>query len=123
MISTCGWGISRASQLRACHRPRRRLLQLVYESATRADLEQQLIEHIDWLRASAGQYDARYFSETKRMATSISALVHDTGASTSLLSQLGMGDQMVWSSAVAGRDCRVECPPWSDVPHESGFAD
>lgn len=90
---------------------------------TRADLEQQLIEHIDWLRASAERYDARHFSEAKRMAVTIRSLVHDTGASTSLLSQLGMRDQMVWRSAVALREGSFEGPPWVDVPHEPGFAD
>lgn len=56
------------------------------------------------------------------MAVTIRSLVHDTGVSTSLLSQLGMRDKMVWRSAVAIRAGRFESPPWVDVPHESGFA-
>lgn len=90
---------------------------------TKADLEQLLCEHLDWLRASAERYDARHFSEAKRIAVSIRSLVHDTGVSTSLLSQLGMRDKMVWRSSVGLTSTGFESPPWVSFPHEAGFAD
>ena len=90
---------------------------------TKRDLEQLLNEHLDWLRASAERYDARHFSEAKRIAVIIRSLVHDTGVSTSLLSQLGMRDKMVWRSAVGFEDATFVSPPWADLPHEPGFTD
>ncbi|GAA4384700.1 hypothetical protein [Agromyces bauzanensis] len=57
------------------------------------------------------------------MAVTIRSLVHDTTASTSLLTQLGMRDEMVWRSSVPFDGGRFEHPPWIDDPRQSGFAD
>jgi hypothetical protein len=49
------------------------------------DLEFQLKEQLEFIASSAEAYDAGKFAESKRIATSVRVLVHDTGSSTSLL--------------------------------------
>lgn len=86
---------------------------------TKRELNARLAEHVDWLRASAERFDGRHFSEAKRIAVVVRSLVHDTSASRSLLTQLGMRDGMTWRSAVPFNESGFECPPWDEVP---GFA-
>jgi hypothetical protein len=52
-------------------------------------LEAQLLEQLEFLRASAKSYDGGFFGEAKRLAHTIRVLVHDTPKSHSLLGQLG----------------------------------
>jgi hypothetical protein len=88
---------------------------------TRRELKELLGEHLDWLRASGERFDAGHVSESKRIAVAIRALVHDTSASTSLLTQLGMRNQMTWLSAVPLEATGFSGPPWVDSPQSSGF--
>ena len=62
-------------------------------SPKKVDLtNQELVEHLEeqlgFLRRSADAYDEGHHGEAKRMAVTIRILVHDTGASASLLGQL-----------------------------------
>lgn len=97
-------------------------LQRASRARTKADLDQRLGEHLEWLRASAERYDARHTSEAKRMAVTIRSLVHDTPVSKSLLTQLRMRDRMVWKSLVPMRGDGFEHAPWIDDPRQPGFA-
>jgi hypothetical protein len=56
---------------------------------SRSELEQQLIEQIQFLRTSAERYDSGIKAEAKRMAVALRILLHDTSNSTSLLCALG----------------------------------
>lgn len=56
---------------------------------TRRELEQQLDEHVAFLKDSAEAYDSGKTHEAKRLATSMRVLLHDTSSSHSLLKQLG----------------------------------
>ncbi len=51
-------------------------------------MERHLQEQLGFLERSAEAFDAGYEAEAKRLAVTIRVLVHDTGASRSLLSQL-----------------------------------
>lgn len=86
---------------------------------TKRELNARLAEHLEWLRASAKRFDERHTSEAKRIAVVVRSLVHDTAASRSLLTQLGMRDRMIWRSAVPTNATGFERPPWEEVP---GFA-
>ncbi len=57
---------------------------------TPAELEQHVAEQLAYLGNSASLYDAGQFHEAKRLAVPIRVLVHDTAASVSLLSQMGL---------------------------------
>lgn len=57
---------------------------------TRAELEGHLREQVAFLRASVRAYDDGFTGEAKRLAVVVRVLVHDTSASTSLLSQLDL---------------------------------
>ena len=56
---------------------------------SRQELAGQLRDHVGFIRASCELFDSGNGGEAKRVATSIRGLVHDTGASHSLLEQLG----------------------------------
>ncbi|WP_437322116.1 helix-turn-helix domain-containing protein [Sorangium sp. So ce385] len=56
---------------------------------TRRELEQQLDEHVAFLKDSAEAYDSGKTHEAKRLAASMRVLLHDTPNSHSLLGQLG----------------------------------
>lgn len=56
---------------------------------TRADLEKHLRHCTEALELSCDAFDRGYFGEAMRLAATIRVLVHDTGQSKSLLSQLG----------------------------------
>lgn len=53
------------------------------------ELERLLGEQLGFLKRSSDSYDLGYFDECKRIALTIRVLVHDTKASTSLLTLLG----------------------------------
>lgn len=55
-----------------------------------------LLEQVAFIDASSRSYDQGLEIEAKRLAVTIRVLVHDTGASHSLLGQLGVKDQMQW---------------------------
>ena len=61
---------------------------------TRADLRQKLDEQVGYLRTSAAAFDDGREEEASRLALSVRVLVHDTGASRALLSQLGVLDDL-----------------------------
>jgi len=56
------------------------------------DLVSHLIEQLAFIRISSVSYDNGFFGESKRLANTITTLVHDTAQSTSLLSQIGKKD-------------------------------
>lgn len=91
---------------------------------TRRDLLERYAEQIDWMRASAERFDAGVESEAKRIATIIRTLVHNTAISTSLLSQLGIQNEMQWWSTVPSVE-QGDAPGtgglWVSVPHEPGY--
>lgn len=62
---------------------------------TREELEQELREQAEALRASAAEYDNGKRWEAKRLATTAYVLLHDGGQSRSLLGQLGLKGQML----------------------------
>lgn len=51
-------------------------------------------EQLGFLESSAAAYDAGVESEAKRLAVNLRVLLHDTGRSTSLLSHLGVKDEL-----------------------------
>jgi hypothetical protein len=53
-------------------------------------LEQHLYEQIHFLELSCISFDSGFIHESKRIATTIRVLLHDTNSSTSLLSQLNL---------------------------------
>ena len=59
---------------------------------TQADFEQHLLDTREALQLSSDAYDRGYKGEAKRLALAVRVLVHDTGASTSLLTHLGKKD-------------------------------
>lgn len=61
---------------------------------TREDLVGHLREQLGFLETSGAAFDAGQIAEAKRLATAIRILVHDTTASTSLLQQLGVKDDL-----------------------------
>lgn len=63
---------------------------------TRAELVNHLREQLAFMELSASAFDAGAESEAKRLATAIRVLVHDTGSSLSLLSQLGLKAQLTY---------------------------
>ena len=64
------------------------------------ELERQLADQIDFLRASAEAFDRGLDGEAKRLAVSIRILCHDTKASLSLLGQLHRLDKKFVSTAL-----------------------
>jgi len=61
---------------------------------TKEELDKHLKEQIDFLKSSCDAYDDGNKEEAKRIASTIRTLVHDTGRSKSLLSQLGIKDKL-----------------------------
>jgi hypothetical protein len=54
-------------------------------------------EQIEFLQASSGAYDSGNEGEAKRLAATIRVLLHDTGKSVSLLTQLGLKDKIAYT--------------------------
>ncbi len=65
-----------------------------------SELEQHLQDHLGFLQASADAFDNGKDGEAKRLAVSVRVLCHDTGASTSLLGQLGRLTQKFITTAI-----------------------
>src|SRR5689334_18729596 len=63
------------------------------------DLEHQLREQMEFLKASARTFDEGFVAEAKRLAGTIRLLVHDTSNSRSLLGQLGLKERLFLSTA------------------------
>lgn len=61
---------------------------------TKAELLEHLRDSVGFLDASSASFDAGFFGEAKRLATTIRVLVHDTDKSKSLLSLLKMKTAM-----------------------------
>lgn len=60
------------------------------------ELLEHLQEHIAFLDASCVSFDAGFYAEAKRIATSIRVLLHDTANSKSLLGLLGVKEQLAY---------------------------
>lgn len=60
------------------------------------DLLKHLYEHIEFLNASCASFDAGFYAEAKRIATTIRVLLHDTAKSKSLLGLLGIKDNLAY---------------------------
>lgn len=64
----------------------------------------EMLEHLNeqllFIDSSCAAYDAGAVHESKRLATHVRVLLHDTGASTSLLTHLGMKDTVSYIEAV-----------------------
>ncbi|HEY4058491.1 MAG TPA: hypothetical protein VGM39_17885 [Kofleriaceae bacterium] len=66
------------------------------------DFRAHLIEQVGFLDASSTAYDQGIESEAKRLATTVRVLVHDTSASRSLLTHLGVRDRLPWTDTAMG---------------------
>jgi hypothetical protein len=73
-----------------------------------AELERHLTEQVSFLRRSARDFDAGDEAEAKRLALTIRTLVHDGGASKSLLGQLDLKESIRYDDTTLRR---VELPP------------
>lgn len=67
---------------------------------TQEELQEHLADHIQFLKSSADSFDAGFTGESKRMATSLRVLLHDTTKSHSLLSQLSLKSIPFYDSAI-----------------------
>lgn len=67
---------------------------------TKEDLLDHFNDHINFIRSSCMLYDNGLYHESKRIATSLRVLFHNTRYSNSLLNQLNYADTfLLWSSA------------------------
>lgn len=71
---------------------------------SRAELCEHLKEQVSFLRRSASSYDGGIFGEAKRLAVVMRILLHDTTASRSLLTSLGIKDALRYYDRYAGHD-------------------
>ncbi|MGE5288360.1 MAG: hypothetical protein ACM3ML_14420 [Micromonosporaceae bacterium] len=62
----------------------------------RAEIEQQLEAHLEFIAASCRAYDAGFKDEAKRLAVSLRAICHETARSHSLLVQLDLIKTMMF---------------------------
>lgn len=60
----------------------------------RSDLEERLREQVTFLQLSCASYDAGYEGEARRLAVALRVLLHDTKRSKSLLTQLGLKQEL-----------------------------
>lgn len=67
---------------------------------TQDELKRHFQEQFYFLIASCNSYDAGFEAEAKRLAVTIRTLVHDTEKSKSLLSSLGLKDELEWCDSV-----------------------
>ena len=63
---------------------------------TPAELLEHLREQATFLRLSGAAFDSGFEGEAKRLAVTIRVLVHDTNRSMSLLTQMGVKDQLLF---------------------------
>lgn len=66
----------------------------------------RLKEQITHLEVSAARYDAGWPEEANRLAVTVRVLVHDTGMSKSILTQMAVKDEMRWIDSNGGIDAR-----------------
>ena len=66
---------------------------------TPGDLEEYLREQMGFLSASASSFDSGHLGEARRIAVVVRVLVHDTGKSKSLLSQLDKKHIRFWDTS------------------------
>lgn len=59
-----------------------------------------LVEQLSFLDDSCAAYDEGKRAESKRLATTVRVLLHDTSASTSLLTHLGVKDKIKWADGI-----------------------
>ena len=64
--------------------------EIMKQQQSREDLERHFKDALDALRLSSKAFDDGYRGEAKRLAATARVLLHDTGASCSLLEQLGL---------------------------------
>ena len=85
-------------QIRKQQRSVREAKQHAIRSAARSEPEcvAELRHQVGFLKSSAAAYDAGNEAEAKRLASTIRLLVHDTGRSTSLLTQLKVKDLVLF---------------------------
>ncbi|WP_405909035.1 hypothetical protein OG742_32605 [Streptomyces sp. NBC_00828] len=81
----------------------------------RAGLLELLEESISFLKASAASFDAGCEAEAKRLAVTLRVLAHDTASSHSLLEQLGVKGQMVFT------DTALRIDPSNLLPSAPGL--
>jgi hypothetical protein len=74
---------------------------------TLAELQDELEDQLYFLEASALAYDQGQEREAKRLATTLRVLIHDTGSSHSLLTQLNMKSQLFYDSAPDYNACNL----------------
>ena len=74
---------------------------MAYE-LTRADLEERLHDQLSFLSASGEAFDGGATPEAVRLAASVRVLVHDTHNSLSLLSQLGLKEEVEFLNTAPG---------------------
>jgi hypothetical protein len=67
---------------------------------TRAQLEQHLIEQLQFLESSAEAVDNGVDAEAKRLAGALHTLLYDSSTSHSVLGQLGRKDEEFWDTAL-----------------------
>lgn len=67
---------------------------------TQPELEQHLVEQLQFLEASAEAFDRGLEGEAKRLAVTLRVLLHDTKNSHSLLGQLGRKTLLFWNTAI-----------------------
>lgn len=72
------------------------------------DLLEQLQEQLDFLRRSSAIFDTGYKSEAKKLANHVMILVHDGHKISSVLSQLGVRDQLKFIDTGAMREAVLE---------------
>lgn len=77
---------------------------------TTAELEELLLEQLQFLEASAESFDRGFEGEAKRLAVAVRVLLHDTAASHSLLGQLG-------KKAVLFSDTALPDTPGNETTH------
>jgi len=80
-------------------------------SRSPSELSKQLDEQLRFIKNSAQSFDEGFDGEAKRLAVTIRVLVHDTGQSHSLLTQLGL------KKAAQFHDLSIPFDPTNRAPH------
>lgn len=73
---------------------------MTIHNRTKNELMELLLEQIDFMKVSCASYDSGMTGEAKRIAVVIRTLLHDTGKSTSLLTQLDFKDIRFFDTSV-----------------------
>jgi hypothetical protein len=80
------------------------------------DFKEQFDQQVSFLESSAEAYDEGREEEAKRLAVSLRVLLHDTGNSVSLLTHLGVKDQLSFVDTAGG-----DLPPGTIVIFDGGL--